>query len=391
MAINELQAGLIAAGVAVVLGIFAFNKWQEYRHRRLAREIFKSEHRDVLLDESGRKEPRQTAAKAEVSNKPAAVPPAPSEPVQETDEADIPVLREEIPVPPREMPPVVPVSVDAAWAGLPPHVDESVDCVVRMECAEAVAVPLFWPAQLDALPRFSRLLQWFGLNMNTGEWDRLSALGGGRYGRLCVALQLVDRRGPVSEQELHQFVRGLDALSDRFQATLDWPALEETLPMAMELDQFCAGVDMQIGINVATKGNGFPGTKLRGLAEAAGLNLLGDGAFHARDDQGRSLFSMSNWGGQPFSAEAMRSMTTAGVTLTLDVPRVPDGPAVFNRMFLVAQQLANALNGVVVDDNGQALDERSVAPIRTKVAEFQQAMAARAIQAGSPISLRLFS
>lgn len=34
MAISELQVGLIGAGGVVVVGIFAFNKWQERKHRK---------------------------------------------------------------------------------------------------------------------------------------------------------------------------------------------------------------------------------------------------------------------------------------------------------------------------------------------------------------------
>ena len=34
MSISELQMGLVGAGGVVVVGIFAFNKWQERKHRK---------------------------------------------------------------------------------------------------------------------------------------------------------------------------------------------------------------------------------------------------------------------------------------------------------------------------------------------------------------------
>lgn len=381
MVINELQAGLAAAGVVAVVGIFAFNKWQEGRHKRMAEKIFKSEHPDVLLDETGK-----APAQAEQRTVRPMVRPTPAP-------ASVSVPG----VPAAEQLPEAPAS-DEAPAGeisaLPPLslADERVDCIIHLECTEPVAASLFWPAQQDALPRLPRVMLWFGLNEKKGDWDVLNGHSTGRYRCLALALQLVDRRGPVTEPELQGLLRGLGPLADRFQAMVDVPPMRDMVPKAVDLDQFCAQVDVQIGINVVSKeGSGFPGTKLRGMAEAAGLALQGDGAFHVQDELGRTLFILSNRDGQPFAAENMKALTSAGVTLSLDVPRVPEGTAVFNRMFLVAAQLASSLNGAVVDDNGAPLDERAVGLIRSKIAEFQQAMAQRGLTAGSPIALRLFS
>jgi len=47
---SELQIALIALGVAVVVGIIAYNKWQERKHRKHAESAFRSDHRDVLLE-----------------------------------------------------------------------------------------------------------------------------------------------------------------------------------------------------------------------------------------------------------------------------------------------------------------------------------------------------
>jgi hypothetical protein len=50
MPISELQLGLMGAGAAAVVVVFAYGKWQERRHRRQAEEVFGTEHRDVLLE-----------------------------------------------------------------------------------------------------------------------------------------------------------------------------------------------------------------------------------------------------------------------------------------------------------------------------------------------------
>ena len=60
---TELQMGLIGLGAAAVAGVLGYNKWQEYRHRKLAEAVLRPQHDDVLLGaaaqaaQAGRSEP----------------------------------------------------------------------------------------------------------------------------------------------------------------------------------------------------------------------------------------------------------------------------------------------------------------------------------------------
>ena len=59
---TELQMGLIGLGAAAVVGVLAYNKWQERRHRKLAESMLKPGHDDVLL---GDESPPKKAARSE--------------------------------------------------------------------------------------------------------------------------------------------------------------------------------------------------------------------------------------------------------------------------------------------------------------------------------------
>ena len=169
------------------------------------------------------------------------------------------------------------------------------------------------------------------------------------------------------------------------------PARAEALARGAELDRLCAGVDIQIGVNVVARDLAFSGAKLSGLLHTAGLELLGDGCFHSRDDKGLTEFVLSNLEPVLFTAEGMRGLTTQGITLTLDVPRVADGVQVFERMMALAQRIAEALGGVVVDDNRAPFGDKAAGLIRSQIEQFQGQMAEQGIPAGSPLALRLFS
>ncbi|MBV6474752.1 MAG: Cell division protein ZipA [Rhodocyclaceae bacterium] len=370
---SDLQLSLIGLGILLVGGVFAYNKWQERKHRQLAERVFRSEHPDVLLGrktdaaqdaEGGRIEPVMPPGQDKEAEAVAGLPAAAA------PDGDVPELPAE---PPEAL------------------ADPTIDCIVRFESAEPIGGAYLWQAQQQAMGKLARPLAWSGLSERSGAWERLTANGAGDYRRLRAALQLADRRGPLTDSELTVFLNGMQRLADEFLAVADLPVRNEVLARAAEIDRFCAGVDIQIGVNVVATGAPFPGTKLRGLAEAAGLVLREDGMFHAADDAGATLFTLSNLEAAAFVAEDINTLATHGVTLTLDVPRVADGPRVYDRMIALAKQLAIGLGGALVDDNRAPLVESALDVIHDKIVEIGQRMTSQGLTAGSTQALRLFS
>lgn len=377
---SDLQLSLIGLGVALVGGVFAYNKWQERKHRKMAERVFRGDHPDVLL---GRQQADLPAAAGEDAaaggriepviqdGRPEAALPGAAAP--DGSAAGDPQGPRAEPEPPQEL------------------ADPAIDCVVRFESAEAIGGPYLWQAQHQAMERISKAVCWAGVNERTGAWERLTANGAGEYRRLRAALQLADRRGPLSDAELTLFLNGVQRLADEFLAVADLPARNDVLARAVEIDRFCAGVDIQIGVNVVVTGAPFAGTKLLGLAEAAGMVLREDGMFHAADDEGATLYTLSNLEAAPFAAEEMMSFTTHGITFTLDVPRVAAGPQAYERMIALAKQFAISLGGALVDDNRAPLPDSALALIHDKIVEIGQRMAGQGLIAGGTQALRLFS
>lgn len=394
---SELQLSLIAIGAAAVAVVFAYNKWQERKHRKLAERVFRSGHADVLLGGEARaagpdERIEPVIGGGETAPIAAGAPLPPQEPdlghgggsaalgaiAAVADRGEAPLSQE-----PR----------DVAAAAEPPRelIDAAVDCVVRLESAEPIGGGYLWQAQNQALGKLTKPCRWAGLNERKGAWESIAAHGAGDYRRLRVGLQLADRRGPLSDGELSLFFNGVQRLADEFLAVADIPPRGEILVRAADLDRFCAGVDIQIGVNVVANASAFAGTKLRGLAEAAGLTLQEDGMFHALDDEGAELFTLSNLEPALFAVEEMKLLTTHGLTFTLDVPRILAGARAFDRMIVVARQFAQTLGGSLVDDNRVPLAGSALALIRDKIVEVEGRMAGFGIKAGESRALRLFS
>ena len=438
---TELQMGLLGLGATAVVGVFAYNKWQEYRHRKLAEKVLDVHHADVLLEEAVRERPVagpaasdadlfETAAASPSAGREA--PPFDGEPVLHHDRIE-PVLRFEtepaeesvdpaadvidaiddiappkIPKEPEHDPESLPEPVPALAPEAtrvqadahrevgdvpePTHLlSPQVDFIAAFEVVEPAASYQILESQANVLARIRKPVHWLGFNETTREWDVIVDDGQSAYRRIRVGLQLVDRQGPASDGELSVFAVAMQDLAEEMMAIASLPARPAALQMAAELDAFCASVDIQIGINVISQGQVFPGTKLRALAEAAGMTIDAGQRFVRRDEDGNVLYLLLNQEASGFSPESMKTMTTHGLTFLLDVPRVAHGERVFNQMVELARRFADVLRGSLVDDNRRPLSEGALEPIRKQVAQFQSTMAAHGLPAGGSLARRLFS
>jgi hypothetical protein len=266
-----------------------------------------------------------------------------------------------------------------------------IDYVASFEAVEPAPAYQILESQRDVLARVRKPVHWIGYNERSREWEPIIDDGDSEYRRIRIGLQLVDRHGPARDSDLSTFHIAMQDLSDELMAIVDLPPRQPALEMAAQLDEFCASVDIQIGINVISQGQVFAGTKLRALAEAAGMAIDTEGRFVRCDDDGNVLYLLTTHESAGFSVESMKTMSTHGVTFLLDVPRVSHGDRVFNQMLDLARRFAEALHGSLVDDNRRPLSEGALEPIRRQVAQYQAAMAARSLPAGGPLALRLFS
>ncbi len=416
---TELQLGLIGLGATAVVGVFGYNKWQEYRQRKLAEAVLKPHHADILLGD-GPKTPSQpqvversepafrvdTPAPGGERVEPVFVDPHPTLPSEDmiaaTDDIPLPEAPAfQTPAAPAPMFAQAPADISADMPDDVPDVpagalpaellDPRLEFIVAMELVEPVSAMDIIHSQRPALVRLSKPVHWVGYNERSREWERLASDSDLKLRRLRVGLQLVNRQGPLSEGDMTIFTNAMQALADELMAVADMPS-SQVLDQAAEIDQFCAAVDLEIGLNLVSRGSAFTGTKIRALAEAAGLVLGLGGVFTRYDDNGRVLFSLQNYESTQFSADTLRTLTTHGLTFLLDVPRVDHGERTFTQMTEIAKRFAETLNGALVDDNRQPLSESQLDHIRREfIGKPQATMASYGLVAGSPQALRLFS
>jgi hypothetical protein len=79
------------------------------------------------------------------------------------------------------------------------------------------------------------------------------------------------------------------------------------------------------------------------------------------------------------------------ITLHLDVAQVDRAEQAFERMCSVASGLAEVMEGIVTDDNGQPLPAQTMASIGAELQGLYDTLEQRDLAAGSPLARRLFS
>jgi FtsZ-interacting cell division protein ZipA len=388
---SDLQINLIVIGIVIIGGVVFYNWMQQRRYQRNTEKAFKNKYEDVLLEaekttEVERVEPQLNTEVERVElqlNKEVTgdfrVEPSIKE--KEIVESDSKPEQKHLNTTNESARPVKVYS------------NGVVDYVVSVQSETPVTVSDLAEI-LQRKVGFGKPVRWFGQKNAGAFWEEITMESDpdSDYTGLRACLQLADRSGPVSEVSLSEFRDMVQNFAELINAVADTPDIGEAYSQAVLLDQFCAEVDVMIGINVISKdGGAFTGTKIRALAEASGFKLDGGGVFNFREGNDDAKFTLNNYESTPFLPDNIRTLTTNGVTFLFDVPRIKNGERVFDQMTHLSRIFATTLGGTMVDDNQVPLSDSGIDRIKHKLNGIQAVMKSRDFPAGGEIALRLFA
>ncbi len=371
---SELQIGLLIVGAAVIVGVIAYNRIQEARFRRRAEEAFAPDRGDALLEPA-----HPAGTRIEPQLQPG------------SDGGDYGGAG-------RQEPRAVPVTQTTPASAAPPAAPapsttasgDPISYATELQCQQPVSAGALHTLLSD-LGSLARRVRLEGRSETSG-WAAFEPAGADSFRHVRVLLQLADRGGAVTPQDIAAFQSAVARCAASLSASAEIPESAAFVERARHLDAFCAEVDVVVGLNVlAGAGKPITGTRLRGLAEAAGFRVGSQGAFVYPDARGNPRFTLENQEQPAFSAESLRGLSTHGVTLLLDVPRVADGVAAFDQMVGIGRSLATSLGGTLVDDNRVEVTAQGLEQIRTQLRSIYAAMESAGTPAGGPLALRLFA
>jgi hypothetical protein len=236
-----------------------------------------------------------------------------------------------------------------------------------------------------------RTVRWYGLPEGAAAWEEVQPWRDVHYQQVLVTMQLADRNGAASEEELSALCALVQATAQAHGLGIACDDVVDAVERAQAIDRFCVDVDVLIGLNVVGRGDAqIDLERIVGEAEQSGMVRGRDGVYQLLDSRGEMLYALYNHDGEPFADDAA-GQSSPGVTLQFDVPRVPDGTKVFDSMVALGRKLANEVGGLLVDDNLRPLTDAGIDKIRSQLEHIYQRMEARGVPSGSRRALRLFS
>ena len=397
MGLSALQIWFIVAGVLLVIGVFAFNRWQMRKLERRAAPVARAPEPRAQATE--RVEPTLGTGAATATQGVTAfrggdesegafdvpgevIPPPASQAMEDVDAAV-----DDVPADPGAALAAARPATAARPSAMPDH---EIECLILLQPAAPVAASAL---ATGFSARIGKPLRWFGRTDPRSDWERLASDAPGRFAEIVACLLLADRNGAVTHAQLDNFVRVVGDIAPTLPAPFTPPDLNVELSRAESLDRLCAELDVQIGLTVQKPEPGsIAGTRLRGVAEAAGFRLAPGGRFEfVQEETGAVLYTLQNLRPDAFSAESLRLTATNGVVFLLDVARNAEPVRVFDQMKLAAKRMAKTLGAELVDDNHRPLDDAAFATIREQVGDAAEALRDVHIEPGSPRALALFS
>ena len=285
---------------------------------------------------------------------------------------------------------------DAAQFPLPtpekkPGLDALIDVIVPL----AFEHPISGDAALAAMPATRRVgskpFAIEGFNETTQTWEM--PLAGQRYKLMQTGVQLANRSGALNDIEYSEFVVKVQAFADALGGTPEFPEMRDEVARARELDQFASPHDAQLSVTLRARHAAWsPGYVQQNAARfgfVAGV-IPGRMVLPAGVAGQPSVLGLI-YDTQAALAEDPTQSAIHELSLNLDVPQVDRQEQPFARMRLAAQQLADTMDGLVTDDNGQPLSAQALDVIGAELEKLYDTLDAHDLSAGSALARRLFS
>lgn len=344
---SSLQVSLAAIGGVTLVGVMAYNYWTSHKNA-----------------------PRQ----AEPQTEPTSLEIVPG---QASDALVEPVLNDDfgsLPQPERKA-----------------QLDALIDVVSTIE----VEQPVSGDAALAALPATRRVgtkpFNVEGCSELNGLWEPL--LAGRRYSAFQAGVQLANRVGALNDIEFSEFVVKTQAFADAVGGTANFSDMLEEVARARELDQFANAHDARLSFALCARAAAWSVGYIQQHAARLG--------FVAGVIPGRMVLPAAQTGLPPVLSLTFDSQVAMAddpalsaireFTLSLDVPQIAREDQPFERLRHAARLLADDMDGVITDGEGQVLDEAVLDQIAGDLRLLYDALDARELSAGSPQARRLFS
>ena len=355
---SELQISLIVLGVVIILGVVAYNWWQDRRISKKMNKQMPVVEDDALLGQSAQSLSRREPGLGHLGLQ------QDSGQGGRTDDLDQDSQ---------------PSQTDLHLVEPDPVIEEVIELVFSApKTGEQLLGVLHGVQSLGRKPVRLFVQSSDGV-LNTRIDPEQHYMG------LHLAVLLANRAGPISAIEWSQVWANASALAEEFEARVEGRDHTEVLAKAVQLDSTCATLDMQVGLNLLLEG---PRDADDLVNCAIGMGFVENkGELAWVGEHGLSCFALARFDGHPFESGSQIDK----LSLLLDVPRSPASETSFGRMMEVGAELARRVGATMVDDQGRPLAPGAENSIDERLQELYGQLEAAGLEAGSERARKVFA
>lgn len=341
---SDLQIGLIALGILLILVVVVFNWWQDRRVRTKMREHFPEDENDALLGET--KAATQQGERRE------------------------------------------PGFSHAVQGELLPDDEEEVD----HQLEAVLDISFANPVPVDALQKALHGLYHVGgkpvrvFAEREGGGHRAHFRPGEDYVSLQLAVLLANRSGPLTAIEWSQLWSVAQELIAKFEGSVEAPEQEVVIERAAQLDTANAELDVQVGLALRPEEQ-LSLSQIQSVARDVGFMPYGRHlAWMAETGVPRFLLLIEG-----SAAGELQADSVSRLDLLLDLPNSPVDTQPFSRMAGVGRDLARRLGTVLLDDQGRPVAPDADAVIDEQLTEIYERLESLGFTPGLPRTALVFS
>lgn len=272
-----------------------------------------------------------------------------------------------------------------------PRLDALIDAIatIRVDAplaGDTVAAHLPTTRRAGSKPFFVE-----GLNTETGEWEDI--VPSAQYVELQAGVQLANRTGALNEIEYSEFVQKVQAFAEGLGMMAELPDMIDVVGRARELDAFAGAHDAQLAVTLQARSAAWSVGYIQQQAAEQGFvaGMLPGRIVLPSAEDGAPPVLVLGFDAQAALADDLSGASVRSATLSFDVAQTDPAAEPFAAWQRSALALAEAMDAVVVDDQGRPLTAAGFASIGGELDRLYAVLAERDLAAGSAAARRLFS
>jgi hypothetical protein len=207
-------------------------------------------------------------------------------------------------------------------------------------------------------------------------WLRVSP--GLRIDTLRLAVQLANRKGPLTSIEYSEFVNRLEQFAAAHGGGVELPDMAEIIARAEQLDLRAAALDTLLGMHCV-------------LPESVGVTGVQEQLMQAGWVQAGRQWWLAEGGQALASAVIHETPGKRVLSFSLDVPNAVDPIHALDSIAKIATQIVHRFDGDLMDDAGRNVTPAALKAIHQQLAQRSQQLTDAGFAPGSHASRLLFT